>query len=134
MTKFPMLHVGQAHNQFIQTLGEAGLAGLALLLAFLLILLRASLRQFHASGGITFALLVVVLSRCVTESPLRVDGVLSWPTFTLVVLIMLTCHFMRAERRVSERRGLFARIDGTFDRRVGVNPAGQTLQTSKAGD
>ena len=134
MAKFHMLHVGQAHNQFIQTLGEAGLAGLVLLLAFLLILLRASLRQFQASGGITFALLMVVLSRCVTESPLRVDGVLSWPTFTLVVLIMLTCHFMRAERRIFERRGLVARVDGTFDRRVGVNPAGPTLQTNKAAE
>ena len=137
MAKFHMLHVGQAHNQFIQTLGEAGLAGLVLLLAFLLILLRASLRQFRASGGITFALLVVVLSRCVTESPMRVDGVVSWPTFTLVVLIRLTCHFMRTERRVSERRGLFARIDGMVDRRVGVSPAGPTspaLQTSKVAD
>lgn len=105
MTKFNMFHVGQAHNQVVQTLGEAGLAGLALLMAYLTILLRASLRQFFASGGITFGLLVVVLSRCVTEAPLRLEGVLSWPTFTLVVLIMLTCHFMRADRRCSNDGG-----------------------------
>ena len=121
MTKFHMLHVGQAHNQFVQTLGEAGLAGLVLLLAYLLILLRVSLRQFLASGGITFALLVVVLSRCVTESPLRLDSVLSWPTFTLVVLIMLACHFMRAEQPMSGRRRLL------------VNPAGRTLRTLRTG-
>lgn len=98
MMQLGLLHVGQAHNQFVQTLGEAGLVGLVLLLTFLLTLLYASLRCFVASRGITFALLIVVLARCVTEAPLRSDGVLSWPSFTIVLLVMLACHFLRAGR------------------------------------
>jgi len=131
MTKFNMFHVGQAHNQIVQTLGEAGLAGLVLLMAYLLTLLRASLRQFFASGGIAFGLLVVVLSRCVTEAPLRLDGVLSWPTFTLVVMIMLTCHYMRVERPMRERRRPPMRIQQPLEGRSSVNPAKITPRTGR---
>ena len=97
MLKLRLFHVGQAHNQFVQTLGEAGLVGLFLMIAFLLILVHSSLSRFVPSRGITFALLVVVLARSVTEAPLRLDGVLSWPTFTLILLILLAVHYMRAE-------------------------------------
>lgn len=98
MMRLGLLHVGQAHNQFVQTLGEAGLFGLAFLMTYLLTLLHASLRRFAVSRGITFALLVVVLARCVTEAPLRSDGVLSWSTFTNALLVILACHFLRAGR------------------------------------
>ncbi len=105
MLKFRLFHVGQAHNQFIQTLGEAGLMGLFFLLVYLLTLLQSALRQFVASRGITLALLIVVLARCVTEAPLRLDSILSWPTFTLVLLLVLVCHFQRAQRVVPTARG-----------------------------
>jgi O-antigen ligase len=95
MLKFRLFHVGQAHNQFVQTLGEAGLLGLTLLLAYLGVLLHAALSRFAASRGVVLALVVLVFARCITEAPLRVDGVQSWPTFTNVLLIVFACHFLR---------------------------------------
>ena len=95
MLKFRLFHVGQAHNQFVQTLGEAGLMGMVLLLTYLGVMLHAALSRFAASRGLVLSLYVLVFARCVTEAPLRTDGVQSWPTFTSVLLIMFACHFMR---------------------------------------
>jgi O-antigen ligase len=95
MLKFRLFHVGQAHNQFVQTLGEAGLMGMVLLLAYLGVMLHASLSRFAASRGLVLSLYVLVFARCVTEAPLRIDGVQSWPTFTSILLVMFACHFMR---------------------------------------
>lgn len=95
MLKFRLFHVGQAHNQFVQTLGEAGLMGLVLLLAYLGVLMHAALNRFAAARGLVLALVVLVFARCVTEAPLRIDGVQSWPTFTNVLLIVFACHFLR---------------------------------------
>jgi O-antigen ligase len=95
MLKFRLFHVGQAHNQFVQTLGEAGLMGMVLLLAYLGVMLHAALSRFAASRGLVLSLYVLVFARCVTEAPLRIDGVQSWPTFTSILLVMFACHFMR---------------------------------------
>lgn len=95
MLKFRLFHVGQAHNQFVQTLGEAGLMGMVLLLAYLGVMLHAALSRFAASRGLVLSLYVLVFARCVTEAPLRTDGVQSWPTFTSVLLVMFACHFRR---------------------------------------
>ena len=93
--RFNMLHVGQAHNQFVQTLGEAGLAGLAMLVVYLLALLTAAWRRFVASRGLVLALLLLVLARCVTEAPMRSEGLLSWATFLHVLLVLVACHYLR---------------------------------------
>ncbi len=95
MLKFRLFHVGQAHNQFIQTLGEAGLMGLSFLLAYLGVVMYAALKCFAESRGLVLSLVVLVFARCVTEAPLRIDGVQSWPTFTSVLLIVFACHFLR---------------------------------------
>lgn len=90
-----MFGVGQAHNQFVQTLGEAGLTGLALLLIYLITLLSIALRRFVASRGLILSLLVLLLARCVTESPLRSEGLLSWATFLHLLLVLVACHHLR---------------------------------------
>lgn len=90
-----MFGVGQAHNQFVQTLGEAGLTGLALLVIYLITLLSISLRRFVASRGLILSLLVLLLARCVTESPLRSEGLLSWATFLHLLLVLVACHHLR---------------------------------------
>ena len=101
MLKFRLFHVGQAHNQFVQTLGEAGLMGLTLLLAYLGVVLHAALSRFGASRGLVLSVAVLVFARCMTEAPLRIDGVQSWPTFTSVLLIVFACHFLRGGAAVS---------------------------------
>lgn len=97
--QFNMFGVGQAHNQFVQTLGEAGLLGLALLIVYLLTLLGIACRYFGASRGLIMALLLLLLARCVTESPLRSEGVLSWATFLHVLLLLAACQYLRQPRR-----------------------------------
>jgi len=96
--EYQMFYVGQAHNQVVQTLGEAGIVGLVLLLVYLGALLVAALKTFVASRGIVLILLTLMLVRCVTEAPMRAEGILSWSTFVHVLLIVMACHFMRAPR------------------------------------
>ncbi|MBC8058889.1 MAG: O-antigen ligase family protein, partial [Rhizobiales bacterium] len=94
--RFHMFHVGHAHNQIVQTLGEAGLVGLLLLLGYLGTLVHAGLRRFLATRGLVLMLLMLVLVRCVTEAPLRAEGLLSWATFLHVLLLVAACHAVRA--------------------------------------
>ena len=90
-----MFHVGHAHNQFVQTLGESGVVGLVLLLTYLLTLLHVACARFAASKGLILAVFLLMLSRCVTEAPLRGEGVLSWATFLHILLITAACHHLR---------------------------------------
>jgi exopolysaccharide production protein ExoQ len=98
-----MFHVGHAHNQVVQTLGEAGLVGLMLLLVYLITLFHAALHRFVASRGIVLMLLLLMLVRCVTEAPLRVEGLLSWATFLHVLVLVLACHYLREPVREGPR-------------------------------
>ena len=93
--RFNMFHVGHAHNQFLQTLGEAGVVGLVLLAVQLLTLFYVACRRFVVTRGFVFALLILLLTRCVTEAPLRSEGLLSWATFVHVLLMAVACHHMR---------------------------------------
>ena len=102
--QFNMFHVGHAHNQVVQTLGEAGLAGLALLLFYLGTLLVASLRGFMASRGMVLMLLILMLVLCVTEAPMRGEGLLSWQTFLQVLLVMTACWHVRATHATAQVR------------------------------
>ena len=88
------LFAGQAHNQFIQTLGESGLIGFSLLLMYLGVLLRLALRTFSASRGLSLALYLLILVRCITEAPLR--GVVNdWTFFTHATLLIVLAYYAR---------------------------------------
>ncbi len=113
--RFQMFHVGHAHNQVVQTLGEAGLVGLLLLLFYIGALFHAALRRFFESRGLVLLLLVLVLVRCVTEAPLRGEGLLSWATFLHVLLLAAACHSLRepAARRAANPASAAAAERGT---------------------
>lgn len=102
--EYQMYYVGQAHNQVVQTLGEAGVVGLVLLVGYLGTLLVAALKTFVASRGIVLILLTLMLVRCVTEAPMRAEGILSWNTFVHVLLVAMACRFMRAPRLDAAQR------------------------------
>lgn len=88
------LYAGQAHNQFLQTLGESGLVGLLLLLAYLGILLRLALHSFMASRGFSLAVYTLILVRCITEAPL--GGVVNdWAFFTHATLLIVLVSYTR---------------------------------------
>ncbi len=100
--RFNMFHVGQAHNQFVQTLGEAGLAGLMLLIVYLVTFLYAAWHRFSASRGLVLALVLLLLVRCVTEAPMRSEGLLSWSGFLHILLVVVACHHLRQPQRPRE--------------------------------
>jgi exopolysaccharide production protein ExoQ len=59
---------GQAHNQYVQTLGRHGLVGLAGLLIYVVVLLRYGLRHARATGYVSLALVSLLLLRTMTEA------------------------------------------------------------------
>jgi O-antigen ligase len=69
--------VGQAHNQALQTLGAYGIIGFIGLISFLSVMLVHSKRLSRETGGLLLALQVMILIRCLTESPMERLGGLS---------------------------------------------------------
>jgi O-antigen ligase len=57
----------QAHDQFVQTLGEAGLVGAAGLCVYLVVLAWSGIRLRSISGGISLSLTMVLLLRGLTD-------------------------------------------------------------------
>ncbi|OZA26040.1 MAG: hypothetical protein B7X93_10575 [Hydrogenophilales bacterium 17-61-9] len=89
-----ILGAGQAHNQFVQTLGESGLVGFVLLMTYLGILLKLSLASFRGTRGLSLALFLLIFMRCMTEAPLR--GVVNdWPFFIHATLLLVLVSYAR---------------------------------------
>jgi O-antigen ligase len=65
---------GQAHNQFIQSLGEAGVIGLLGLLVYCAVLIWHSVKVARLSSGVSLGLIVLLMARTLTEVPLRNYG------------------------------------------------------------
>lgn len=88
------LYAGQAHNQFIHTLGESGLVGFLLLVAYVGVLLRLALMSFRASKGLSLTLYTLIFIRCITEAPLR--GVVNdWTFFMHAILLIVLAGYAR---------------------------------------
>lgn len=102
--QYGMPHVGQAHNQFLQTLGDAGIAGLVLLLGYLGVYLTVALKHFFPSRGIVLTLLAMLGIQFITEAPLGATGPLTWYTLEHVVLVLVTCHYLRLNPKVAARQ------------------------------
>lgn len=83
-----LLFAGQAHNQFIQILGQAGALGMISMLAYLGLLGWMSVRARTADHGLTMALFVLLMIRCLTESPLRMSGIMSWDSLLHLLVIL----------------------------------------------
>lgn len=66
-----------AHNQFLQTLAQSGYFGLAGLILLLLVFVWKSFAHSTATKGVSVAILMVTLIRCLTEVPLRSGNMFS---------------------------------------------------------
>ncbi|MDP1863755.1 MAG: O-antigen ligase family protein [Thiobacillus sp.] len=62
---------GMAHNQFFQTLGESGVLGVIGLSLYVLILVKYGIKYFSTTRGASLALVVVLLTRSISETPFR---------------------------------------------------------------
>jgi O-antigen ligase len=88
-----MDHAVSAHNQFLQTLSVAGTVGLVGLVVYLGTLVRYAIRAARPSQGLSIAILVLVLLRCVTETPLSLDSFLSGAFVTQLLLFHLALAY-----------------------------------------
>ncbi len=97
--KYGLLWVGQAHNQFVQTLGQGGLFGLALLLQYLAVLLYLCVRQARCANVLPLMLFIIIVLRCISESPMNPMGVLEWGFWEHSLLFLLLAQCVRGEGR-----------------------------------
>ncbi len=84
---------GQAHNQWVQTLGDSGLVGLTGLLFYVVVLIRTAAVTSRRSGGLTGALVALLLLRMTSESALRspgLDAVTLLHVVTFAILVVFS--------------------------------------------
>ena len=88
-----------AHNQFLQSLGSAGLVGLTGLLVYVGALMLHAINARRATRGLSVAVFTTILVRCFTETPLEVDAFLTCDF--IVHLLLFHLAFGRRDRVVS---------------------------------
>jgi O-antigen ligase len=86
-------HAVSAHNQFLQSLSVAGSIGLIGLLVYVGALACYAIGAGRGSRGLSIALLIVVLVRCLTETPLSVDGFLGGGFVTHLLLFHIALAY-----------------------------------------
>lgn len=86
-----------AHNQFLQSLSGAGILGLLSIVAYLGLLAICSWRASAATRGVSLALFVIVLMRCMTEAPFAAATLLNGDTLTHLVLFRLALISTRSQ-------------------------------------
>jgi len=102
--KYRMLHVGQAHNQFIQTLGESGVVGMVGLLIYLWMFALVAIRHAGPTNGLSVSLFVLLILRSVTEVPLQ-NGILFDGSF-FMHFVTFTYLMMLEKRSAPDKPGL----------------------------
>lgn len=90
------LFAGQAHNQFVQILGQAGLLGLFSMLAYLGSLVWLLFKGRASEFGLALALFLLLLIRCLTESPLRMNGIMGWENVLHLLVFAAVANCMRS--------------------------------------
>lgn len=94
-----MLFAFHAHNQFVQTLAQSGLVGVAGLLLLLLAGSYASVKAISVTNGVSMALFILIIIRGITEVPLRSGGIIS-PEFLTVIAWLVLLMPSRIEEQV----------------------------------
>lgn len=104
-----------AHNQYIQALGEAGLLGLLANIVYTLAYIYYAFKFAGRTGGISLALLLLILVRTVTEIPLRFNVLLDTTFFVHVVIFAI---FLMLSRQEAARDPVASTDQSGLNRRV----------------
>jgi exopolysaccharide production protein ExoQ len=88
--RYNMLYVGQAHNQFVQTLGEAGIVGITGLIAYLALLVSYAWKAARSTRQLSVVLTLGLLIRSVSETPFD-TGLIDSNFLIYLATIMLIC-------------------------------------------
>lgn len=88
-----------AHNQLLQSLSSAGTIGAASFVVYLFLLVRGALRCAERTGGVSLALIAVILLRCVTETPLTFGTILNGDFLTHLLLFMICLRGFRKDHK-----------------------------------
>lgn len=75
-----------AHNQFLQSLAGAGAVGIVGLVGYLIIIIYYAIRLISATNGLSLVLVVFLLIRCMTETPLVTGNIVSVELMTHVLI------------------------------------------------
>jgi len=78
-----------AHNQFMQSLSEAGAFGAIALVIYFCLLLRASWRAASRTRGVSLGLMAFIAIRCVSEVPLDMSGAINGEMIMHLLLFIL---------------------------------------------
>ncbi len=97
-----MLYVGQAHNQYIQTIGQAGLLGILSLAAYIMILVRNGFQGWSETYGFSFLIILVLLVRGLSETPMSMLGA-TGPDFFVHTLAFLTAAGVTMQAREKQK-------------------------------
>ena len=90
-----------AHNQFLQSLSGAGLVGLSSLLIYLVALGWQSLKAAGTTRGLSVALFVLIVLRCITETPLVQTNLLVGDVVVHLLLFGLVARSLTIGMRAS---------------------------------
>ena len=93
-----MMYVGQAHNQYIQTIGQAGLLGICSLIIYIMFLIRNGVHGWNETHGFSILIIAVLLVGGFSESPMRLMGVMD-PEFFIHALTFLTAAGITIQAR-----------------------------------
>lgn len=102
-----------AHNQFLQTLAQSGLVGFVGLMVFLIVAAKRSVAVAKSTRGVSLALLVFIVVRCITEVPFRSGNVFSGEFLLLLVWLAM----LMQERSVTEDQVSYSSVNNNFKRR-----------------
>jgi exopolysaccharide production protein ExoQ len=92
-----------SHDQYLQTLGTAGIIGLLALTGYLVMLFRTAWRARAGSQGTTIALTLFLLIRGVTEVPLSVSTAMQSEFMVQMFLLVLCVGYLPVSAKLRER-------------------------------
>lgn len=92
-----MSYAFSAHNQFLQALSAAGLFGFVTLVTYLWLLGRYATRAAPFTKGVSTALFVTILLRCITETPMTMSTMLNGDFLTQLILFQIALVYSQSQ-------------------------------------